>query len=85
MQLNLDFHKKPILDVDPNKKTERVAVACSTEFKDFFKMFCTILKSNESELAYRYILEGMKEDLANIFMAQPHLDKSLRDILKNFS
>ena len=84
MQIKLDFSKKPILDVDPNKKTERIAVACSEDFKEFFQRFCKLLKTNESELAQRYILEGMKNDLANIFLPQPHLDKSLREILKDY-
>lgn len=82
MQINLDFSPNPINNIDPAKKSERIAVACSTEFKDFFQMFCKITHTNESELGYRYILDGMKNDLANIFIAQPHLDKSLADILR---
>lgn len=84
MQLDIDFKPKPI-NKDPGKHTERLTITCSSEYKEFVDLFCKIQKMTTSELCHRYILEGMKNDLADIFIAQPHLDKSLRKILEQYS
>ena len=82
-QLTLDFsHQRPLCSDDPGKKTERITITCSSEYKDFVDLFCRVRGSTVSEICHHYILEGMRADLATLFMAQPHLDKSLRDILE---
>lgn len=81
-QLKLDFSARHPLIPDPGKKTERLTFTCSSEYKEFFDLFCRVQGSNISELCHRYILDGMKADLANMFMAQPHLDSTLTEILK---
>lgn len=80
-QLKIDFSPRPLAD-DPGKKTDRITVTCSSEYKEFVDLFCRVRGISTSELCHRYILEGMRGDLANLFMAQPHLDKKLKDILK---
>ena len=78
MQLNLDFSQVPIHE---GKKDSRISVACSEDFKNFFKLMIIARGSTESELGYEYILKGIQADLASVFMASPHLDKTLRDLL----
>ena len=80
-QLNLDFSKVNPLVSDPGKKTERITFTCSSEFKEFLELFSRVQEMTVSELCHRYILEGMRSDLGNLFMAQPHLDKTLRELL----
>ena len=82
MQLKLDFSPKP--SIDSGKKTERITITCSSDFKEFLDLFCRLSKTNISELGFRYLLEGMRNDLAAMFIAQPHLDKSLREVLQKF-
>lgn len=79
-QLKLDFSPRPVMG-DPGKKTERVTFTCSQEYKEFLDLFCRQTGNTASELCHRYILEGMRDDLARLLMAQPHLDKSLRELL----
>ena len=82
-QMTLDFAAShPLISDDPGKKTERITITCSGEYKDFVDLFCRVRGATVSEICHRYILEGMRADLATLFMAQPHLDKSLRDILE---
>lgn len=78
VQLSLDFTPR----VDTSKKTQRITVTCSDEFKEFFDKFCNSRGLSPSQLGYHYILEGMKNDLGNMFFAQPHLDESLRELLQ---
>lgn len=81
MQLTLDFSAGPIVP-DPGKKTERITVTCSAEFKEFIELICRISGRSVSEACHAFILHGAQEAIARIFLAQPHLDKKLRDILR---
>lgn len=80
-QLSLNFSKSKITS---GKKLSRIPVACSEEFKSFVEMVARILDVSTSELSHRYILEGMQRDIGNIFMSEPHLDKSLKQIISKF-
>ncbi len=80
-QLTLDFSKINPLVSDNGKKTERIPFTCSSEFKEFLELFARVLDITVSELCNRYVLEGMRSDLGSLFMAQPHLDKTLRELL----
>lgn len=78
MQLNLNFSTKPIVS---GKKTERLAVPCSEEFLKFLDLLSELLDTSRAELAFQFVLDGMQKALGNAFMAEPHLEKSLKDIL----
>jgi len=81
-QLTLDLRSRV---VDDGKKQHRLTCTCSQEFKEFVEKVARLRKTTVSELIYEYVLQGMKDDIANIFLPAPHLDKSLREILsKNF-
>lgn len=81
MQLKLDFTNPRH---DDGKKTDSVTIALSTELKEFLNLMSTKQGVSRSELTHRYIVEGIKNDVARIFMPEPHLDKSLRDVLAKF-
>ena len=78
-QVSIDFSRPKRRD--DGKKMERIPVACSSDLKEFVARMATIQGSTVSEIAHRYIVEGMKNDLANIFLPEPHMNKSLRDVL----
>jgi predicted transcriptional regulator len=80
-QLRLDFAKFNRISTH-QKKMERLSFTCSEEFKEFLDLMVDRLGTDRSNLVYRYVLEGMQRDLAETFLPEPHLDKSLRDILK---
>ena len=79
-QLSLDFSKTPSVDV--GKKTERIPCAVSSDLKDFLDLFCSQTGITRSELIAKYITEGLQRDIAQRFLAQPHLNKSLSQIIK---
>jgi len=80
-QLKFDFSKRPKY-VDTSKKLERISFTCSEDFKNFLDLLVGTVNTDRSNLIYRYVLEGMQRDLAEIFLTQPHLNKSLKQILK---
>jgi hypothetical protein len=81
IQLMLDFQPR----IASGKRTERLTVTCSSDFKGFVDMICRLTGESVSEIGHRYFLHGIKEDVGRIFMAEPHLDKRLSDLLhKNF-
>ena len=77
-QLSIPFGASPIMS---GKKTERLTITCSTEFKSLVDLVCKFTGQSVSEIGHRYFIEGIKGDLGNMFMAEPHLDKKLSDIL----
>lgn len=79
MQLQLDFSKPRI---DSGKKTERIPTAVSSELKEFVDKMAQMQGVSVSELVHRYVVEGLKNDVVNIFIPEPHMDKSLREILQ---
>lgn len=82
-QLKLDFSKSA-LRVPDGKKMQRIGIACSDDFKSLFHQVCRLRGRTESEVGFQYLLEGVRKDIADIFMPEPHLDKSLRESIKEF-
>jgi len=83
-QLTLNFSKVTPADED-GKKLKRIGIACSDEFKELFDMVCKLRGATPSELGFEYVLRGMKDDLVNVFMPQPHMDKSLKEAIRRFA
>lgn len=77
-QLTLQFGPSPLTS---GKKLSRIPVACSDEFKAFVQQMAHLQGSDVSTICHRYILEGMQRDLGTVFMAEPHADKRLRDLM----
>jgi len=77
-QLTLDFSAKPIIS---GKKRQRLAIPCSDEFLAILDILSAKFGTTRAELAFSYVLDGMQKSLGNAFMAEPHLDKKLSDIL----
>jgi len=69
---------------DLGKLDERITIACSKDFKGFVERISSIWACTISAACHRYILEGIRKDLGAIFGAEPHLDKSLKDVLKKY-
>jgi hypothetical protein len=78
-QLTIDF--KPRIPTY-EKKEERVSFACSEDVKDLIDLMARRQGLDRSILIHRYVVEGMQGDLAKQFLAEPHLDKTLRKILQ---
>jgi len=78
MQLNLDFNTKPIIS---GKKTERLAIPCSEELMQHLDLLAKKYNTSRAELAFQFVLEGMQKAFGNAFMMEPHLDKTLKEIL----
>lgn len=81
-QLKLDFSSKPIVS---GKKNQRLAIPCSDEFLAFVDLLSKMVGKSRAELAFDFVLEGMQRTLGNVFMAEPHMEKKLRDLLKERS
>jgi len=79
-QLRLDFSAKPIM---AGKKTQRIAIPCSDEFLRFLDLLASITGRTRAELAFDFVLRGMQQMIGNVFMAEPHLEKSLRAVLQD--
>ena len=79
-QLNLSFDK-PI--ISNGKKDQRITITCSERFKELVDFIASLTNSSPSEMGQKYFLEGMMKDIGNMFMAEPHLEKTLRQILNN--
>lgn len=77
-QLKLDFSAKPIVS---GKKRQRLSIPCSDEFLSFVDMLSKMVGKTRAELAFEFVLEGMQRTLGNVFMAEPHMEKQLRDLL----
>lgn len=74
-----------LLPICTGKKTQRLTVTCSREFEGVVQQFANLTNTSVSELGHRYFIEGMQRDLGKLFMAEPHLDKTLRSLIpKNF-
>lgn len=76
-QLSINFSPPHLA----GKKTERLTITCSNEFKQVVDMVCRLTGQSISELGQRYFIDGIKNDLGTIFMAEPHLDKKLSDLI----
>lgn len=81
-QLKLDFSAKPIVS---GKKLERLCIPWSPAFLGILQDLADILGTSRAELGFSFVLEGMQKTLGNVFMAEPHLDKKLRDVLEKHS
>ena len=76
-QLTLDFSRRLIA----GKRTERITVTSSEEFRDLLDMLATRLNATRSELAFQYIVEGMQRDLGKVFMTELHSNKPVSHFL----
>lgn len=81
MQVNLDFSRPQIQET---KKEQLVHARVSPELKEFIELMARVKGMGSSPLIHRYIVEGLKNDLADKFMPEPHLDKTLRELLAKF-
>jgi hypothetical protein len=77
-QLKLDFTPRPIIN---GKKNERLTIPCSDEFLQFLDLLSKKYGKSRAELAHFFVLEGMQKALGNAFMAEPHLEKTLNEIM----
>ena len=75
--LKIDLSPSP----DLSEAKEKLTVDCSGAFKEFVELFCRVQRVTITELCHRYILEGMQSDLETLFKAQPHMNKTLRELL----
>jgi len=78
-QMKLNFEARPIVS---GKKNQRLAIPCSDEFMSFMDLLSNMVGKSRAELAFEFVLEGMQRTLGNVFMAEPHMDKKLRDLLE---
>ena len=70
-----------ISPINGGKKTVRLTVTCSEEFRDLVNFVVRITGKSVSELGHRYFLEGLQRDIGTVFMAEPQLDRRLSEIL----
>lgn len=77
-QLKLDFSSPRIIQ---GKKTQRLTITCSDEFKSVVDLLCRLTGQSVSEIGQRYFLSGMQNDLGNVFMAEPFLERKLHDLI----
>lgn len=80
-QLKLDFTPR----VAAGKRTERITVTCSSEFKRLVDLICSFSGESVSELGHRYFLNGVRDDIGRFFISEPHIDKTLREVLSRGS
>lgn len=80
MQLSLDFSGKMALN---GKKLEPITARVPSDFRTIFQIISSKLNLNESELARKYLIAGLKQDLGEIFMLESNLQKSLGEIIAN--
>jgi len=78
-QISINFNPSPIAT---GKKTDRVTFTCSSEFGNILQKEADMLGTTRSELAFQFVLEGMQRTLGTIFMAEPHSDKKVSELLK---
>lgn len=78
-QLKLPLNKTSI---STGKKDQRITITCSEKFKELVDFIAKLTDANPSELGQRYFLEGMMKDMGQMFMTEPHLEKTLREILQ---
>lgn len=81
MQLKLDFSK--ISTIDNGKKLKRLSFTASDDLQEFLDMLVDKLGTDRSNYIYNAVVEKMRQDLAKLLLPQPHLNKSLSEILKN--
>ena len=77
-QLTINFNNS----ISTGKKTDRVTFTCSSEFGSILQQEANMLGTTRSELAQEFVLEGMQRTLGTIFMAEPHSDKKVSELLK---
>jgi len=80
-QLPFDFTPKP-QPADFGKKVDRIPVSCSAEFKKIFRLFVEMTQSeSDSELGFRYIVEGMQRDIGEYFLNRPEMMEKIREFI----
>lgn len=82
MQFKMDFSPKQI-PADFGKKIDRIPVSCSPEFKELFQLFVKYTQSeSDSQLGFRYLVEGMQNDLSTVFIKNPEIIQFIKNQLK---
>ncbi len=79
LQLKLDFGRPRIM---AGKRSQRLTVTCSDEFREVVDLVCKMTDETISELGFRYFLDGIRGDLGRLFMAEPHLDQTLTELIR---
>lgn len=77
-QLAIDFKPQPMIS---GKKLSRLTVACSEEFLEILDRLARMHRLSRAEFAHALIVEGMQKSLGSVFMAEPHLEKRLSELL----
>ena len=77
-QLTIDFQPNPIVN---GKKLAKLTIPCSDDFLDFIDKLAKLHGMPRAPFAHRLVLEGMQRYLGSAFMAEPHLDKRLDELL----
>lgn len=77
-QMTLDFSRR----ITNGKRTERITVSSSEEFRTILDMVAERFGETRAELAFRYILEGLQRDIGKVFMAELHSDKPISEFLR---
>ena len=78
-QLNLPLNKNCL---STGKKDQRITITCSEKFKELVDFIAKLTDTDPSKLGQRYFLEGMMKDLGEMFIAEPYLESTLREILQ---
>jgi len=74
--------RDPKLINDGKKKTEKVTFAPSSKLKEFLNDMASFLGVTAAELVYRYVVEGLRNDVMLYACPHPHLDESVCESLK---
>ena len=82
MQTNFDFSQAQ--HHEDGKKLKRLPTAVSEDLKTFVEMMATKQRVSASELVHKYIVKGLKDDIGDVFFPEPHLDKTLRELLGKY-
>ena len=77
--MKLDFSIRPIVS---GKKLMRLAIPCSEEYLKALDLLAGMVGETRATLAHKFVLEGMQKTLGVVFMAEPHQDKKLRELLE---
>jgi len=80
-QLKLDFSPRSVME---GKKVDRIPVAVSTDLKHLVEQIAQKQNRSVSEIAHRYLVEGIMRDIGSLYLQEPFLNDSLKEILRKF-
>jgi len=79
-QLKLDFSRQP--QRDTGKRTKRITFTGSEDLQTFLSLLSTKMGTDVSNLCHKWVIEGLQRDIAGLLIPQPHLNKSLAEIIR---